>query len=91
MLKKDVVTKIDFKTTKEKKEALKRIAEDRLVTVSYIMNELVDGFLKGQTYVAKRKEISFHLVKLIELSNFIESDDLRNAIQTEMEELQCLM
>ena len=92
MTNKSVVVKIDFKTTKEKKELMKSHAIKQGVTVSYLMNELVNSYLQGNSYIIKRKDISLHLVKAIQISNYIDDDNIKTMLQNELEDLQrCLM
>lgn len=91
MDKKRVVEKIDFKIDKEKKDALKSKAYNQGVTVSYIMNELVDNYLESENYIKNRKEISTHLVRLMQAIQYEEKNELREYIQLEAEAILCLM
>lgn len=91
MLKKDIVVKIDFKTTSEKKEKLKEIATKKNVNVSYIMNQLLDNFLSGNLKIEQKKKIASHLVSLVHTVNYFPDSKIKERVLEDLEELQCLM
>lgn len=91
MAKKSIVARIDFKTTQEKKTQMQLKAQQNGVTLSYLMNNLVDSYLQGESFIVKRKEFSSCLVRLLQDSQCISDEEVRTAIQMELEEMQCLI
>ena len=83
--------KIDFKTSKEKKHELKRNANEKGVTVTYIMNCLLDDYLNGNTKMIKKQEFAFHLTKLLQGTKYLNEGEAKELVVKEAEELLCLM
>lgn len=81
--------KIDFKTTKEKKEGLKLAAKKMKVPVSYIMNQLVTDYLSGDVKIANRKQVSYLLVNALNVTKYLEESKYKDVIIYCLEELQC--
>lgn len=85
------MAKIDFKTTEKKKEELKLAAKRENITVSYIMNRLVDDFLAGDTKIAYRKQVSRLVVNTMNCVNKLNDCKEKDDIIGNLEELLCLM
>lgn len=87
----DIVVKIDFKIEQSKKEYLREEANKLNVSMSYILQKLVDDHIDNGNALYNRKQVSEHLVNLLQASKYIKEDKVRDYIFKELEELQCQM
>lgn len=85
------MAKVDFKTSDEKKNELKLAAARKGVTVSYIMNHLLDDYLNGNAKIVKKQEIAILLTKVLHESNHLPEGSVKEEIIHELEELICRM
>lgn len=76
---------------KVKKEYLREEANKLNVSMSYILQKLVDDHIDNGKALYNRKQVSEHLVNLLQASKYIKEDKVRDYILKELEELQCQM
>lgn len=85
------MAKIDFKTTDAKKKGLKIAAQRANVSVSYIMNKLVDDYLDGKAKVVNNQEIAARLGRAVHAANHLPECESKKVVIKELEEIVCLM
>ena len=82
MIKKSIVARIEFKITQEYKEVIES-SIGQCYALLFIINQ-VDLYLQGDSFIVKRKSF-LCLVRLLQVFRYISDDEVRTAIQIELE------